>query len=168
MKKSILVLALSLTLLVFSGSEVLAQTSKEISEPGISTWYSTAKVLPLGEDRNFITYEAFGVFMNDEGKGLFHEATSRTFGSYLMEKGISKDSVTYGYFVLKNGDKVFITIATERKTGAPTKGKATIIGGTGKCVNMQGGFEYTGFNLRPAAEGIFQNYNKQTIKYTLP
>jgi hypothetical protein len=168
MKKSILILGLSLALLVISGSDVQAQASEEISEPLTSTWCATSKVLPLGEDRNFITYEAFGVLISDEGKGLFHEATARTFGTYLMEKGVSKNDVSYGYYVLKNGDKVFYTVAAERKTGAPTKGKTTIIGGTGKCVNIQGSWEYTGNPLRPAAEGIVQNYNKLTIKYKLP
>ncbi|MGD0663507.1 MAG: hypothetical protein ABSD38_36165 [Syntrophorhabdales bacterium] len=63
MKKSILVLGLSLALLGIFGSEVLAQASKEISEPLTSTYYTTAKVLPLGEGRNFITFEAVGVVL---------------------------------------------------------------------------------------------------------
>jgi hypothetical protein len=168
MKKSILVLGLSLALLVFSGSDVLAQASKEISEPVTSTWYSTSKVLPLGEDRNFITFEAFGVLISEDGKGLFHEATARSVGSLLMEKGVSKNYGGYMCYFLKNGDKVFATFAVEVKTGVPTKGKTTIIGGTGKCAGIQGSWEYTGYPLRPAAEGIGQSYNKLPIKYSLP
>lgn len=168
MKKSILVLGLSLALLGISGSEVLAQASKEISEPVTATWYSTSKVLPLGEDRNFITSESFGVLISEDGKGLFHEATAHSSGSYLMEKGVSKHHVGYVCWVLKNGDKVFGTFSLEIKTGVPTKGKVTIIGGTGKCVGIQGSWEITQYPLRPAVEGIGQAYNKLTIKYKLP
>jgi hypothetical protein len=169
MKKCLWVLVLSLAVLSFSGSDVLSQESKEISEPVTVGWNSTAKVLSLGEDRNFITFEIFGVFISDEGKGLFHEATVRATGSYLIEKGVSKDYVLYGCYFLKNGDKVFATATAEVKRGSPNnKGKYTIIGGTGKCAGIQGEWEFTSYPLRPAAEGIGQGYNKMTIKYKLP
>jgi hypothetical protein len=48
MKKFILVLGLSLVLLTVSGVDVIAQASKEISEPSTSTWHGISKVLPLG------------------------------------------------------------------------------------------------------------------------
>ncbi len=168
MKKSILVLGLSLVLLGISGADVLAQASKEISEPLTTTWYVTSKVLPLGEDRNFITFEAFGVLISDENKGLFHEATARTLGSILMEKGVSNYYGGHMCYFLKNGDKVFATWTAEIKAGLPTKGKTKIIGGTGKCAGIQGSWEYKGYSLRPAIEGIGQSYNKFIIKYQLP
>jgi hypothetical protein len=74
MKKCILVLGLSLALLAISGSDVLSQASKEISESLTNTWYATSKVLPLGEDRDFITFEQFGGLVSEDGKGLFHGA----------------------------------------------------------------------------------------------
>jgi hypothetical protein len=168
MKKSILAFGLSLALLVFSGSDVLAQASKEISETLTNTYYSTSKVLPLGEDQRFIIFEAFAGIVSEDGKGLFNESTVRAVGSYLMEKGVSKNYGGYICYFLKNGDKVFGTYSAEVKTGVPTKGKTTIIGGTGKCAGIQGEFEYTGYALRPAVEGIGQSYNKFTIKYKLP
>ncbi len=169
MKKSILVLGLILALLTISVSDVLAQASKEISEPSTSTWYSTSKVLPLGEDRNFITFEATAVFISDEGKGLFHEATARSSGSFLMEKGVAKNYGGYFYFLLKNGDKVFVTYsAPEFKAGTSTKGKTTIIGATGKSIGIQGSWDWTFYPLRPAVEGIGQSYFKHTLKYQLP
>ena len=107
--------------------------------------------------------------MSDEGKGLFHEATSHSAGSQLREKGVIKNYLLYGYWVLKNGDKMFYKLTRdEYKIGAPYQGKGTIIGGTGKCAGIQGSMEYTGVNLQPAAEGITQGYNKFTIKYKLP
>jgi hypothetical protein len=168
MKKSILVLGLSLALLVISGSDVLSQASKEISESLTITWYATSKVLPLGENRAFITFEQFGGIVSEDGKGLFHEATARGLGSFLMEKGVSKNFDGYNCYFLKNGDKVFGTYTAEIKTGVPTKGKMTIIGGTGKCAGIQGGWEFTCYPLSPAAEGIGQSYCKFTTKYRLP
>ena len=168
MKRSILVLGLSLALLLFSGSDVLAQASKEISEPITGTWYSTTKVLPLGEDRSFITRDAFGIILADEGKGLFHEATTHWIEAFLMEKGVSKNLVGYGCYFLRNGDKVFATETLEVKTGASPKYKVIIIGGTGKCVNIQGSWEASGHRLTPAAEGIGQAYTKAIFKYQLP
>ena len=168
MKKFILVLGLSLALLDLSGSDVLAQASKEITESLTSTWYRTSKVLPLGEDCVFRTYEAFGGLVSEDGKGLFHEATARSLGSVLIEKGIPKNRSDYTCFFLKNGDKVFTTFTGEIKTGVPTKGKMKIIGGTGRCAGIQGGWEFTCYPLRPAAEGIGQSYCKFTAKYQLP
>ena len=168
MKKCILVLGLSLTLLAFSGSDILSQASKEIVEPVTLTYYVTTKVIPMGEDRYFVTMDIFGVLLCDEGKGLFHEATAHTAGSFFMEKGYSKDYVIYGYYLLKYGDKVFVMLNAEIKPGDPPKGKVTIIGGTGKCAAIQGNWEYTTYALRPAVEGISQGYNKHLIKYKLP
>jgi len=169
MKKFILALGLSLALSTISGPDVLAQASNEISEPSTSTWYSTGKVLPMGEDRSFRTWEASGVYISDEGKGLFHEATARTLGSVLVEKGVSKNYVGYLCFFLKSGDMVFATFsAAESKRGVPMNGKTTFIGGTGKCIGIRGSFDWTYYSLRPAAEGIGQGYFKHTIKYQLP
>jgi hypothetical protein len=108
MKKSIWVLGLSLALLTISEADVLSQASKEIIEPMTLSYYANYKTIPLGEDRNFITFETFAVVICDEGKGLFHEATVHSLGSVLMEKGLSKNYVLYASYLLKNGDKVFI------------------------------------------------------------
>ena len=169
MKKPILILGLSLALLIISGSDVLAQASKEISEPSTSTWYGISKVLPLGEDRNFATIEGTAVFMSDDGKGLFHEATARSSGSFLVEKGVVKNYGGYLCFLLKYGDKVFAQYsAAEFKAGSPANGRTTIIGATGKSIGIQGGWDWTFYPLRPAAEGIGQSYFKHTLKYQLP
>ena len=171
MRKSILVLGLCLALSVFWGSDILAQVSKEITEPVTSTWYSESKMLPLGEDSSFNTFEVFGALMSEERKGLFHEATLHAAGSSLNVKGVVKKFIMYGSYLLKNGDEVFFEMTRDEfKIGTPYKGIVTLIGGTGKCAGIQGGWEYTGVNLRPAATagGIGQGYNKHLIKYRLP
>ena len=118
--KSVLLLGLSLGLLAFSGSDVLSQASKEITEPITLAHHSTAKVLPLEEGSSFNTFEVSGVLMSDEGKGLFHEATCFAAGSCLIEKGVIKNYLLYGYYLLKSGDKIFIKQTREEaKVGTP-------------------------------------------------
>jgi hypothetical protein len=87
MKKSILLLVLSLVLLLTFGINVQAQ-SKEVTESGITTFYVTSKVLPLEEGSIYFTYEGTGLTVNDAGEGLFHNATVRALGGMKMEKGV--------------------------------------------------------------------------------
>ncbi len=48
MKKSILILGLSLVLLVVFGSDVIAQTPKEGTESTTTSYYVTSKTVPPG------------------------------------------------------------------------------------------------------------------------
>jgi hypothetical protein len=168
MKKSILVLGLSLVLLFSFDLVVQAQTGKEIIEPITSTWYGTFKNLPLDKDCIFQTWEAFGVVISDTGMGLFHGATVRCMGSLYLEKGVFRDDLGYGVYVLPNGDKAFFKTVFNRKAGEIAKATTTLIGGTGKCAGIQGSYELTAYPLKPAVNGIFQSYNKLSIKYKLP
>jgi hypothetical protein len=171
MKKTIWMLGLSLVLLVTFGINVQAQP-KEVTDSGTTTFYSTAKVLPLEEGRLYMTYEAFGATLNDRGEGLLHNATSRSLGGMIIEKGIYKDERGWGVFNLQNGDKVFFTytLAGEIKIGGVgiAKGTTTFAGGTGKCAGIQGSFEITRYQLRSSLEGVGQSYIKANVKYKLP
>ncbi len=168
MKKTISILGLSLTLLVFFGADVIAQMSKEGIESTTTSYYFTSKVVPLGEGRAHMTYEAFGVTISDTGEGLFHGATIRGLGSMTIEKGIYNDDKAYGVYNLPNGDKVFFTTAVAGKLGDIGKGTVTLIGGTGKCTGIQGSYQIIRNSLRPALEGIGQSYIKAKIQYKLP
>jgi hypothetical protein len=168
MKKLMLIIGLSLILLFHNGIVLHAQTSNEIIEPVTSTWYSSAKTLPFDKDVSFSTWEAFGVVISDTGTGLFHGATVHNMGSYFLDKGVFKDDIGYGIYFLQNGDKVFFKTDFIRKPGTPTKATTTLIGGTGKCVGIQGSYDLIGYPLKPAMEGIGQSYNKLSIKYKLP
>jgi hypothetical protein len=171
MRKSVLILGLSLVLLLTFGLSVQAQT-KEVTTSATTSFYVTSKVLPLGEGRLYMSYEALGVTVSDTGEGLFHGATVRSLGGMTFEKGIYKDEQGWGVFNLQNGDKVFFkfTMAGELnpKGVGIGKGFVTIVGGTGKCTGIQGGWELTRYVLRSAVEGVGQNYTKSTGKYTLP
>lgn len=171
MKKSTIIVLLNLTMFVVLGLDAQAQP-KEGIEPATTTFYVTAKVLPLDEGRLYMTYEAIGATVNDKGEGLFHNATIRALGGMTVEKGIYKDEKGCGVWNLQNGDKVFFTYtwAGEIKPGGTGIGKGivTLTGGTGKCAGIQGSYEATRYSPRSAVEGIGQSYIKADIKYKLP
>jgi len=169
MKKAIWILGLSLVVLFVWG---LYAQAEEVTESGTTYYYSPGKVVPLGEGSLFLSYEAFGLAVNDTGEGLFHNATIRLLGGLTMEKGVYKDERGAGVFILQNGDKVFFkyTMAGETKPGGTgfAKGTATLTGGTGKCAGIQGSFETTRYLVRSSVEGVGQSYCKGIIKYKLP
>lgn len=169
MKKSILVLILSFVLLAISGLDAQAQP-KEAIEPVNVSWYVTAKVVSLGADRIYMTYEAIGLTVTDTGEGLFHGATARVLGGMTIEKGFYNDEYGCGVWNLPNGDKVFITLKMAGKagTGGVAKGTFTIIGGTGKCAGIQGGMEGTRTMVQTALEGAGQSFLKGKLQYKLP
>jgi hypothetical protein len=171
MKKSILIVGLSLVLLLTFGINVQAQ-DKEVTEPVTTTYYVTAKVLPLGEGSLHMAYEAIGATVSDTGGGLFHNATVRTLGAMTVEKGIYNNERGWGVWYLQNGDKVFFTYTwagdiKPRGVGFG-KGIVTFTGGTGKAAGIQGSFEATRYSPRSSVEGIGQSYTKAKMKYTLP
>jgi hypothetical protein len=171
MRKSILLLVLSLVLLLTFGINVYGQ-SKDVSGTTTTTWYSTAKILPLGEGTVFLTYEGIGTTVMDDDAGLFHNATVRTLGAMKIEKGVYNDERGWGVFNLQNGDKVFFTFkfAGQVKPGGIGSGKGTVTftGGTGKAAGIQGSAELTRTMVRSALEGVGQAYTKGTARYTLP
>ncbi|MEN6319974.1 MAG: hypothetical protein ABFD82_14615 [Syntrophaceae bacterium] len=171
MKKSILVLGLSLVLLLTFGINVQAQ-DKEVSETGTTTFYNTFKIIPLGEGIFYMTYEGIGTTVSDTGGGLFHNATIRVLGAMKIEKGIYKDERGWGAYNLQNGDKVFVTYemsgAVKQGGAGFAKGTGTIIGGTGKAAGIQGIVELNRTGVRSGIEGVGQSYTKKRINYTLP
>jgi hypothetical protein len=171
MKKLFWMVGLSFALSVTLSIGVQAQL-KEVQEQGTTTYYVTAKFLPLGEGRLAMSYEATGLTISDTGEGLFHQATVRVLGGMTIDKGVYKNERAWAVWNLQNGDKVFSTYtgtgeAEPGGTGT-AKGTVTFTGGTGKCTNIQGTFEGTRISVRPAMEGIFQSYGKGKIQYKLP
>jgi hypothetical protein len=168
--KTKLIVALSVALLIVLGGDNKARSQNEVTESITGSYYSTSKVLPLGQDRYYTTWESFGVIFSDTGEGLFHNTTNRCIGVYLAEKGSWEGEGNCTY-VLKDGEKVFISIKHGGKMGTPpppAKGTAKIIGGTGKYSGIQGEVEFTQYMLRPSSEGIVQSYNKGKLRYKLP
>jgi len=169
MGKSILILVLSVILLAVSGLDAWGQ-GKEVTEPINVSWYVTTKVVPLGVDRMYVTYEAIGLTVTDTGEGLFHGATARVLGGMTIEKGFYNDEYGCGVWNLSSGDKVFMTLKMAGKagTGGVAKGPFTIIGGTGKCAGIQGSMEGTRTMVQSALETAGQSFLKGKLQYKIP
>lgn len=146
--------------------------SKEVTESLTNIYYVTPKILPLGEGRVAMTYEAFGVTLSDTTEGLFHNATSRVLGGMTFEKNVYNDERGWGVWNLRNGDKVSFTFTFAGEANpsgvGSAKGTVTITGGDGKAAGIRGSFELTRTMVHSALVGIGQGYTKATIKYTLP
>lgn len=170
MKRLVWMLALGFVVVISFGMHAQAQP-KEVAEAVTTTYYVVSKVLPVGEGRVFMNYEATGLVLANAGEGLFHEATIRVLGNLTAEKGKFNDERGWGVWSLQNGDKVFMTYTWtgEVKQGGSGEamGTVTIMGGTGKCVGIRGSFPATRRMVKTSIEGVGQSYLKATIKYTL-
>jgi len=154
MRKTFMVSVLVLVLSVVAAPVCGEEMAKEGTGSGKGYYIGTLQVLPMEKERVQINYEAFGVFVNDTGQGLFHNSSQRVLGGMHIVKGAIEDS---GFIVniLPNGDKVFMTYKGSGKMGKPTivKGTFAYAGGTGKVSGIQGGGEFTRYSLQPPAKG---------------
>ena len=167
MKKITFVLLLGLIVLVaFSFAQ--AQIPKEGAMTAINAYSGTYKSVALGQERVRMTYEIFGVSINDAGEGINHNSSFRCVGSLQAIKGVFEDDNSFCVLTRPDGDQIFWTTKTSGALGRGGKGTYTYVGGTGKMTGIQGGGELTIFTLRPAAEGTFQGYNRSKGQYTLP
>jgi len=170
MKKTLLVLILSIVLLAVFGMEAKAQIPKEGTT--LQTWYysGTFKVLPMGQERLQMNYECLGVITGDgdTSKNIFHNASFQFLGSLHAVKGKWVGGSGFGVAVRPDGDKVFFTYKDGGKLGVSNKGAWIIVGGTGKLAGIEGNGEYTCFDVRPVAEGTFQGYCPDKVHYKLP
>jgi len=167
MKKTVLVLISGIILLGVFGMEAKAQVPKEGSGSQAWAWSGTFKALPMGQERVEMTWEIMGVVIADTSEDLFHNSSFRCLGALHAVKGEYNES---GFCVATrpDGDQVFFTIKGPGKLGVGAKGTSTIVGGTGKLTGVQGSPEYTVFDVRPAAEGTIQGYNRGKGHYKLP
>jgi len=168
MKGNIGKLVVFVIILVAFGMEAKAQIPKEGTT--LQTWYysGTFKTLPMGRERLQMNYECLGVIIGDTSKNIFHNASFRFLGSMHAVKG-EWEGGGFGVAIRPDGDQVFFTYKDRGKLGVgATKGNWTIVGGTGKLAGIQGSGEYTCSDVRPVAEGTFQNYCPDKAHYKLP
>ena len=168
MKKTVLVLILGIVLLAVFGLEAKAQVPKEGSTSFIFAYSGTLKDLPMGQGRVQMTYEIMGVGIGDTPEDLFHNASIRCLGAFLAVKGEYKDNSGFCVHTRPDGDQIFSSYKGVGKMGSGSKGTVTLVGGTGKFVDIQGSIEYTEFLLRPVSEGTFQGYQRLKGQYKLP
>lgn len=168
MKKKILASIVIVFVLLAFGLDAEAQIPKEGTTSSTNSFSATFKTLPMGQERVQITYETMGVTISDTGEGLFHNTSFRCLGALHAVKGQYNDDSGFCVFIRPDGDQVFVTYKASGTMGAVGKGTATYVGGTGKLTGIQGSAEFTRFNVRPAADGTFQGYQKVKGQYKLP
>ena len=168
MKKIILATLVSLVLLVTFGLEAKVEPAKEGTYAFTAISTGTFKLLAMGEERVELTYELMGVHVSDTGEGLLHNASYRGLGAIHAVKGTKEYSRGFMVFNLPDGDQVFMTYEISGKFGAPSKGTGTFVGGTGKLAGINGGIEWTSYDVRPATEETFQNVVKGEVHWKLP
>jgi hypothetical protein len=168
MKKSVLVLILSIVLLAAFGMEAKAQIPKEGTISNTLAYSGTFKAIPMGQERLQMTYEVMGVFIGDTNEDLFHNASFRCLGALHAVKGEFNDESGFCVCTRLDGDQIFLTYKATGKVGVRAKETQAIVGGTGKLAGIQGNAEYTRFSVRPVAEGTFQGYEKGKGQYKLP
>jgi len=168
MKKTVLVLILSIVLLTVFGTEAKAQIPKEGTTSFTCAYSGGVKILAMGQERLQMTYEFMGATIGDTPEDFTHNASFRCIGSFHAVKGEYNDSSAFCVATRPDGDQIFSIYKTAGKLGRGYKGTYTVVGGTGKLVGIQGSGVITGFDTQPAAEGTFQAYARQKGNYKLP
>jgi hypothetical protein len=167
-KKTVLVLILGIVMLSVFGPETQAQIPKEGTTSFTGAYSGTLKALPMGQESVQITYECMGVIIGDTPEDPNHNSSNRCLGAFHAVKGEYKDDSGFCVQTLPDGDQIFIAYKSAGKLGRGYKGTYTVVGGTGKWVGIQGSGEFTGTEVRPAAEGTFQIYERVKGHYKLP
>jgi hypothetical protein len=169
MKKALIMLCLILFLLAAAGAAFGEEMAKEGTTSGSSYASGTWAAYELEEGTAFITWEQKGVMLDDSGKDPFHNMSSNCAGVELWNKGVG---TTFGYCIglAPDGDKIIFEVKQENKKSGPglKSGTWKYIGGTGKFAGIEGGGEYTTYQVRPAADGTYQSVSKDKGNYKLP
>jgi hypothetical protein len=168
MKKIIVASILALVLLVAFAPFSSAEMAKEGSYSGIHYVITKWTVLPMGKAVVQINYEGWGIQRSDTGKGLLHNASTHFVGLLLFVNGDKKHDSGMVCFIRPDGDQVFMTYKTSGVAGKTGKGTFTYVGGTGKCVGIQGGGEFTRHNLRPPAKGVGASFTVVKSNWKIP
>jgi len=167
MKKTLMILILTLFLLATAGTVFAEEIAKEGSFSATSSYSSSYVVLPMGNNYQ-ITFEALGLAVTDSEDSPFNNASVRILGSGLVLDGNYNEVGSVSY-TLTTGDQVFTKY--EMKGIGPGKaiGNFTYIGGTGAFTEISGDGEIKRTNVpKPAMKGTVQGYTKLTGTWKLP
>jgi hypothetical protein len=156
-KKIILATLFSLILLVTFGLAANAQMAKEGTYSSTEYISGTYKVVLMGEERLYLSYEYMGSIVSDTGKGFIHNMSVHGIGSLHAVKGMVEQESGIEVYNDPDGDKVFQTYkGTGGELGVHTEGIGTFVGGTGKYTGITGDRKWSYTKLHPAAEGTFR------------
>ena len=167
MKKTFSMLILTLFLLVSAGFVFAAEMAKEGSDTGKTGFTGTSQVLAQGKEYLQINYDARGVPMVENEASPFYMSSVQCIGSI---KGIKGEFKEYGLctYTRPDGDQIYGSYEGTGKFGEGVKGSMTIVGGTGKCANITGSFEWARTNLKGPAKGISASISKYSYNWKIP
>lgn len=167
MRKVILVLAAGLSTASTAVPQESQPVPKEGTFSGTGIGTLTIKVLPQGKERLATTWEFLGAIVSDDPRSLTHNSSVRCLGSVHIVNGAYEEFTNACTFTRPDGDQVFTIEKGTGKIGM-SSGTSSIVGGTGKLVGIRGGYEWTRYNVRPAADGTLQSVTKAKGSYKLP
>lgn len=170
MKNALTLIILTLFLFATAGNVLCEEMAKEGTGSGRAFASGTWNLFQLQEGVGaFITWSQKGIMLEDDSKSPFHNMSSNCSGVSLWDKG---EGTVIGYCIAlaPDGDKILFEVTEKGNKPGPglKKGKYRYINGTGKFSGIQGGGEYTYYNVRPAAEGTYQTVNTSKGSYKLP
>ncbi len=166
----VLALVLLATAIILSvPTSTPAQLAKEGAISCLAPYSTTSlKSIAMGQERSSHAYEIVGVVIGDSPDSILHNASVRCVGVIHIVKGVIDDS-GFCVYLRPDGDRIFSVTKANGPMGPGAKRVWTLVGGTGKFVGITGGGESTSASgIRPAIEGVMQNYTKMNGRYTLP
>jgi hypothetical protein len=162
---SMLAVVLSFAFMPISNAEM----AKEGEASFINAYSATFKAIPMGKERLQMNYEGTGLVVETSADSPFHNTSFHFLGTLHAIKGVYKDS-GFAMYTLPNGDKIYGTFKGSGTLGkGDRKATGTLVGGTGKCTGIEGGWQYAGAgSFRPAKKGTFQGKAKGTVHWKIP
>ena len=167
MKKTFSMLILTLFLLVLAGFVFAAEMAKEGSDTGKTGFTGTSQVFAQGKEYLLVNYDVQGVLMVENEASPFYMSSVQCIGSI---KGIKGEFKEYGLctYTRPDGDQIYGSYEGTGKFGEGVKGPMKIVGGTGKCANITGSFEWARTSLKGPAKGITSSISKYSYNWKIP
>ena len=167
MKKALTALILTTFLLATSGFVFGAEMAKEGSDTGKTGFTATSQVLAQGKEYLQMNYDARGVVMVENEASPLYGSSVQCIGSI---KGIKGEFKEFGLctYTRPDGDQIYGSYEGTGKFGEGVKGSMSIVGGTGKCENITGSFEWARTSLKGPAKGISASLSTYSYNWKIP
>jgi hypothetical protein len=166
MKKTLMMLFLTLYLSATAGSVLSEEMAKEGSGTGTTYFTATSQIHAQGKENVVINYEARGVAVTDNKTSPFYMSSGICVGSVKGMKGFLKESGLCTY-TRPDGDQIYMSYTAEGIMGSPMRGTFAIVGGTGKCTGLTGTGNFERTSLKSPAKGISASFSESNISWKM-
>jgi len=159
--RAISVCGVCLVLLLALSGHALAQ---QITSTGTNYASSTMKVSPIDQEHWVAAVDQMGIRLDDTGKGPFHLLSTHV---AVIMYGDKAGVQFHGYLTQMDKDNDKIIWEIWGTTPAGNKGKAKIIGATGKFSGMEGTGDFETTTPAGFPQGTGRMICKEILKVTL-